>query len=311
MTKISFVCPIFNKKKYINHVLSSIQRQVGSFEKEYIFINDGSTDGSLEYLKKKTQKWKNTLILTQKNRGPAIATQVGISRAKGDYIKLVGGDDIMAPYCCEILLKSILKKRSVAAFSSYKLLQSYNNISYETNIIQNLRFLENPLAATIASSFSGTTPNLYCNNAIQKFGGCNKKLFIEDFSLVLNLARYGSFCFIDNITSFGPKNDEGRIMNSKKTQLIHDYNAALYYFIKKNKLNESILKIACKKSIGRSEKWYRRERRKTKFNRMSFLRICLFLGSKNYLNLIRESCIFIYQHSKKNMVRYKIDGYSP
>ena len=56
MTKISFVCPIFNKKKYINLVLSSIERQVGSFEKEYIFINDGSTDGSLEYLKKKNSK---------------------------------------------------------------------------------------------------------------------------------------------------------------------------------------------------------------------------------------------------------------
>ena len=121
MTKISFVCPIFNKKKYINHVLSSIKRQVGSFKKEYIFINDGSTDGSLEYLRKQTQKWKNTLILTQKNKGPAVATQVGINRAKGDYIKLVGGDDIMAPYCCEILLKTILKKKSVAAFSSYKL----------------------------------------------------------------------------------------------------------------------------------------------------------------------------------------------
>ena len=311
MTKISFVCPIFNKKKYINLVLSSIKGQVGSFEKEYIFINDGSTDGSLEYLKKKTQKWKNTLILTQKNKGPAIATQVGINRAKGDYIKLVGGDDIMAPYCCEILLKIILQKKSVAAFSSYKLLQNYNNVSFETNIVKNFRFLENPLAATITSNFSGTTPNLYCNKTIQKFGGCNEKLFIEDFSLVLNLARFGSFCFVDNITSFGPKNDEDRIMISKKTQLIHDYNAALYYFIKKNKLRESILKIACKKSIGRSEKWYRREKRKTKFNRMNFLRICLFLGSKNYLNLIRESCIFIYQHSNKDTIRYKIDDYSP
>ena len=116
MTKISFVCPIFNKKKYLKIVLSSIKKQVGSFEKEYIFIDDGSTDGSLEYLKKKTQKWKNTTILSQKNRGPAIATQYGISRATGDYIKLVGGDDVMAPYCCEILLKTILKKKICSSF---------------------------------------------------------------------------------------------------------------------------------------------------------------------------------------------------
>ena len=311
MTKISFICPIFNKKKYLDLVLSSIKKQVGSFEKEYIFIDDGSTDGSLEYLRKKTEKWKNTSIFSQKNKGPAIATQYGISKSTGDYIKLVGGDDIMAPYCCEILLKTILKKKSVAAFSSYKLLRNYNNISFEKSIIKNFRFLENPLTATITSSFSGTTPNLYCNKTIKKFGGCNKKLFIEDFSLVLNLSRFGSFCFIDNITSFGPKNDQDRIMTGKKTQLVHDYNAALYYFLKKNKLDESTLKIACKKSIGRSEKWYRREKKKTGFNRMSYLKICLFLGSKNYLNLIRESCIFIYQHSNKGAIRYKIDGHSP
>ena len=58
MTKISFVCPIFNKKRYLNIVLSSIEKQVGSFEKEYIFIDDGSTDGSLEYLKKKPRGGK-------------------------------------------------------------------------------------------------------------------------------------------------------------------------------------------------------------------------------------------------------------
>ncbi len=112
MTKISFVCPVFNKKKYLKDVLNSIKNQTGEFEKEYIFVNDGSTDGSLELIKKKTARWKNTIILNQSNSGPASATQFGISRAKGDYIKLVGGDDVMAPFCSEILLKTITKKKA-------------------------------------------------------------------------------------------------------------------------------------------------------------------------------------------------------
>ena len=40
--------------------------------------------------------------------------------------------------------------------------------------------------------------------AIKKSNGCNKKLFVEDFSLALELAKLGNFCFIDNLTSFGP-----------------------------------------------------------------------------------------------------------
>ena len=204
MTKISFVCPVFNKQKYIQKVLSSIKNQIGEFEKEYIFINDGSIDNSLELLKNKTRKWKNTTILSQKNKGPAIATQLGISLATGDYIKLVGGDDVMAPYCSNLLLKTITKKNSVAAFSSYKLLENLDDISFKNQKLENFRTLGKPLLQTIKSSYSGTTPNLYCNKSIRKSGGCNKRIFVEDFSLVLGLSKIGSFSFIDNITSCGP-----------------------------------------------------------------------------------------------------------
>ncbi len=122
----------------------------------------------------------------------------------------------------------------------------------------------------------------------------------------MGLSKLGDFSFIDNVTSYGPKDDKNRIMVSQKTQLIHDYNAALYYFIKENKMAESIIKVACKKSLGRTEKWFRREMKKTKFNKMSFYKICLFLGRKDYLNLIKESCLFIYNYSDKNSVRYKL-----
>ena len=38
MTKISFICPIFNKEKYLPKVLEFIKNQIGDFNKEYIFI---------------------------------------------------------------------------------------------------------------------------------------------------------------------------------------------------------------------------------------------------------------------------------
>ena len=120
MPKISYVCPVYNKIKYLPHVLDSIYNQRGTFEKEYIFINDGSNDNSLEFLKKYTKNKKNTKILSQKNKGPACATQKGIKHSKGNYIKLVGGDDIMSPNCTETLLEVITKTSSVGVFSKYK-----------------------------------------------------------------------------------------------------------------------------------------------------------------------------------------------
>ena len=56
MVKVSFVCPVFNKEKYLPLVLDALKKQTGQFEKEYIFINDGSEDNSLECLKSITKK---------------------------------------------------------------------------------------------------------------------------------------------------------------------------------------------------------------------------------------------------------------
>ncbi len=307
MVKVSFVCPIFNKQNYIEIVLSSLKNQLGSFNKEFIFINDGSTDSSLQHLKKKTKNWKNIKILNQTNFGPAVATQNGIEISSGDYLKLVGGDDVLHPNCTNMLLEVIEKNKSVAVFSKYKLLENYDSINFKKeNPIFNKR-IENPLHETVKSSFSGTSPNLYCNKTIKKYGGCNTKLFVEDFSLVLGLSMHGSFSFIDNVTSFGPKNDTNRIMLGKKTQLLHDYNAALYYFFLKNKnIPTGIKTIACKKTIGRAEKWGRRTKNKKFFNKMNFLKIKFFLGYSDHIEIIKKTCNYFYENLSSESIRYKI-----
>ncbi len=311
MLKISFVCPIFNKKKYLPIVLPSIKDQVGNFEKEFIFINDGSNDGSLEYLKNTTKNWKNVKIIEQENKGPAIATQNGINQSSGNYIKLVGGDDVMVPECTQFLLNIMKKNKSVAVFSRYKLLDNFKNLDLKINNVKNLRINSRPLYDSIRSCYSGTSPNLYCNKTLKKSGGCNTKIFIEDFSLVLGIAKYGSFCFVDNVTSYGPKDDPSRIMVGKQTQLIHDFNAALYYFIKKNTdIPENFKRIACKKAIGRSEKWARRLKNKSFFNEMNWLRLKFWFGSKDYLKILKNTCLYFYNTFNDEEIRYKID-YSP
>ena len=254
---------------------------------------------------------ENVKIINQDNKGPAIATQNGNNLSSGDYLKLVGGDDLMAPECTKFLLQIIKKQKSVAVFSRYKLLESFENIDFRIKEISNLRITTDPLYDAIRSSYSGTSPNLYCNKTIKKSGGCNTKIFIEDFSLVLGIAKFGSFCFVDNVTSYGPKNDPFRIMVGKQTQLIHDFNAALYYFIKKNhNIPEDYKKIACRKAIGRSEKWGRRLKNRTIFNKMNMLKLKFLLGNKDFLNIIRDTCTYFYSSFNKEEIRYKID-YSP
>ena len=208
MVKVSFVCPVFNKQKYLKDVINSIKNQKGEFDKEFIFINDGSTDLSLKYLKKFSKNLKKVKIIDQSNRGPAVATQKGIESSSGDFLKLVGGDDILHPDCTSLLLNTIVKNKSVGVFSRYQLVDDFNKLKFKKTEPSNLKKINSPLLDTVKSSFSGTSPNLYCNKTVKKSGGCNTKIFVEDFSLVLGISTFGNFCFIDNVTSFGPKNDK-------------------------------------------------------------------------------------------------------
>ncbi len=307
MTKISYICPVYNKIKYLPFVLKSIYNQNGNFDKEYIFIDDGSNDGSYEYIKNFSKKKKNTQILSQKNRGPAFATQRGIEKSSGDFIKLVGGDDILSPNCSANLLKVIKKNSSVAVFSAYSEFKKINDIEFQEEKIKNLRIIKSPLESTIKSNYSGTSPNLYCGKAIKQSGGCYKELFVEDFSLVLRLSLLGSFSFIDNISSYGPVNDENRIMIGKKNQLLHDYNAAIYLFLREfPDLEKKIKKIACLKCLGRADKWIRRERKKSIFNEINFLRLKYFFKKKKEEEYVKKSCEVFYKFSKTNPIRYKI-----
>ena len=46
MTSVSFIVPVFNKSSFLKYIIESIKNQKGILKKEYIFIDDGSTDDS-------------------------------------------------------------------------------------------------------------------------------------------------------------------------------------------------------------------------------------------------------------------------
>ena len=109
MSSVSFIIPVFNKAKYLNTVISSLMHQKGDFKREFIFIDDGSTDNSLSLIKTKTKKFRNCKIISQKNKGSAKATNVGIELATMKYIKFLDADDILINKAT-ISLLNILEK---------------------------------------------------------------------------------------------------------------------------------------------------------------------------------------------------------
>lgn len=106
MTRISIIVPCYNLGDYLKPCLNGISKQeVG--EAEYIFINDGSSDDTLIRLNEFCENRTYCKVLNQPNSGVSAARNAALSIAKGEYIYLLDGDDILTDDALRNMLAAI------------------------------------------------------------------------------------------------------------------------------------------------------------------------------------------------------------
>ena len=89
---LSIIIPVYNVEKYLKRCYDSINLAC-DFSYEIIFVNDGSTDSSLEIIEKIVLNDNRVTVVSQDNRGLSLARNTGIAKAKGDYFILLDSDD--------------------------------------------------------------------------------------------------------------------------------------------------------------------------------------------------------------------------
>ena len=99
MPKFSVVIPVYNVEKFIKRTLDSVRSQSYK-DYEVIVVNDGSTDTSMDIVKKYDVK-----IINSKHVEVSEARNIGARHAKGDYLVFLDSDD----YWDKDLLKEINK----------------------------------------------------------------------------------------------------------------------------------------------------------------------------------------------------------
>lgn len=86
---ISIIIPVYNGAKFVKRCIDKVLQI--NLNKEIIVINDGSTDGTLQILEEYAEKI--VLINLDKNQGVSHARNLGLAKAKGDFIAFVDVDD--------------------------------------------------------------------------------------------------------------------------------------------------------------------------------------------------------------------------
>lgn len=87
---------IYNSSSTVGRMIESIQAQT-MIDWELIAVNDGSTDNSLEIIKKYATEDPRIIIINKNNGGVASARQVGIEQMRGEYSIHADSDDWIEP----------------------------------------------------------------------------------------------------------------------------------------------------------------------------------------------------------------------
>ena len=236
MTSVSFVIPVYNKSKFLKPVIKSIKSQKGKFKKEYIFIDDGSTDDSYRILKQETKGMKDCQIIKQENKGSANATNQGIKTAKMKYIKFLDADDLILSDSTKLLV-DILEKNSscILAYGLQRKVENIVNVNLNERINNyEIEMIENPTRLAMRNSMFNPSQFLVRTSICKSVGGCDERIrFSQEYSLTLRLSKIGPFVKLNYPIAILPFSAPGQISEKKNNQIFR-VSKALELFINEN-----------------------------------------------------------------------------
>ena len=268
---ISYIITIFNKEKYLKHVIQAVLSQMHDFKFEIILVNDGSTDKSLKILESFATKDENIFLFNQVNKGPPIACNLGLKHARGRFIKFVDADDILVPNATSNLLNPFLSDNNMPVLTFSRNIKTYkkldnslkefyknNNLSFFQDKKNDYVFYKNFLDKSLHVSNMNLSCTLFEKKTILSFGGCNENIFCQDYYVELMMSSLGPFIESKNLIFYSPFADENRVTQNE-SQILHDLNYALEeFFLKNKKLSQSYAKNSLKRAASRQLNYIKR-----------------------------------------------------
>jgi glycosyltransferase involved in cell wall biosynthesis len=180
--RISIVTPSYNQGQFIEATIRSVLLQ-GYPNLEYIIIDGGSTDGTVEIIKK-YEPWL-TYWVSEKDRGQANAINKGIKQTSGNILAWINSDDLYRPDTFAIVANR---------FSGHELLdllwgrcQVINNESKPLFISDRSRYTRHTLSWGIGALPQPAT--FWSRRVWQDTGGLRENFFYAmDYDLWIRIA---------------------------------------------------------------------------------------------------------------------------
>jgi glycosyltransferase involved in cell wall biosynthesis len=113
---LSILMPVYNERERVERAISSVLATELPTEFELIVVNDGSTDGSGEIVRKAADDGKVRLFEHPENRGKGAAVKTALEHASGDFAAIFDADLEYEPSDLARLMPPLIDGRANACF---------------------------------------------------------------------------------------------------------------------------------------------------------------------------------------------------
>lgn len=184
---VSVVIPVYNRKNTIQKSVESVLNQTYR-NIELIIVDDGSTDGTIDILKK--LGGTRTTVFEQNHKGANAARNLGIKHAKGEFIAFQDSDDEWLPEKLEKQITYMCRGKYDACYCAFYLYGKDNDEIIPSDY-ENKEKLEKNLIEILKNYNVVSTQTLVIHqNIVQEVGGFDEEMpRLQDYEYAVRLIR--------------------------------------------------------------------------------------------------------------------------
>lgn len=198
-TQVSVLMPVYNCGPYLDEAIESIRRQTFA-DFEFVIVNDGSTDNSLEIIQRHAAEDERIVVVDRSNGGIVVALNAGLEVCQGELIARMDGDDVSPLDRFEIQVKAIRENPNWAVVGGNA--QRIDVTGAPCGMATYPQEHEAIDAHGMSSSWPGVLQGsaIFRASALLQIGGFRDRYrYAEDLDLFLRLAEVAELRNVQNV----------------------------------------------------------------------------------------------------------------
>lgn len=304
--EVSIIVPMYNVESLIADTIHSIKNNACSFE--VLLINDGSTDNTLDEAYLAVDKDPRFTIINQKNQGVSAARNIGLAKAKGNFIVFLDSDDLLLDRALDVMVSTAYEKNADFVYGAIKKYDGTKSWFLPSHLRNNVfkpgykNIIDNPEVLF----FIGVAGKLIHHTILKDANFPVGIKFSEDTVVI-----FQSFLNAKNIYTVADVVYYYRERNEFESKLSATQTLKQNAYIYLNNIFDTIL--LCKESVDSDKKLSDREKliflkkyydRIFSYELWPLLYNCLKYDKKNNAKALNKLLVFLKKHSTDEINNY-------